>query len=88
MDLEKQLIDFFTPLINQRVDERMAELEEKLIFKNTNQVKFNKKQLADRLGKSTTTIYRYMKKGLPYRYTPTGSLEFDIREVEKWLNKK
>ena len=88
MDLEKQLIDFFTPLINQRVDERMAELEEKLIFKNTNQVKFNKKQLADRLGKSTTTIYRYMEKGLPYRYTPTGSLEFDIREVEKWLNKK
>ena len=88
MDLEKQLIDFFTPLINQRVDERMAELEEKLIFKNTNQVKFNKKQLAEYLGKSTTTIYRYMEKGWPYRYTPTGSLEFDIREVEKWLNKK
>lgn len=87
MDLEKQLIDFFTPLINQRVDERMAELEEKLIFKQTNQVKFNKKQLAERLGKSTTTISRYMNKGLPHRYTPTGSLEFDIREVEKWLNK-
>ena len=32
MDLEKQLIDFFTPLINQRVDERMAELEEKTDF--------------------------------------------------------
>ncbi|HIZ53089.1 MAG TPA: helix-turn-helix domain-containing protein [Candidatus Enterococcus avicola] len=82
--------------IDQRVEERLNELlpqiteklRQELIFKQTNQVKFNKKQLADRLGKSTTTIYRYMEKGLPYHYTPTGSLEFDIREVEKWLNKK
>ena len=88
MTLEEQFAEIIGPLVDKRVDERMAELEEKLIFKNTNQVKFNKKQLADRLGKSTTTIYRYMEKGLPYRYTPTGSLEFDIREVEKWLNKK
>ena len=82
--------------IDARVEERLNELlpqitetlRQELIFKQTNQVKFNKTQLADYLGKSTTTISRYMKKGMPYRYTPTGSLEFDIREVEKWLNKK
>ena len=87
MTIEQQIDQHVEERLNELLPQITEKLRQELIFKQTNQVKFNKTQLAEYLGKSPMTVYRYMQKGMPYRYSPTGSLEFDIREVEKWLNK-
>lgn len=85
MTIEEQI----RKIVDQRIDELIPDitqkLREELVFKQINQIMFTKKDLAKRLGKSTSTVSNYMKNGMPYHYTPTGALEFDIREVEKWL---
>lgn len=43
------------------------------------------KKLADELGISRETLYRYMKKGLPYHAISEKKRMFQIEEVKKWL---
>lgn len=46
---------------------------------------FTKQELAEYLKVTIPTIDRYMKKGMPYIKLPTGTVRFDISEVEKWI---
>ena len=81
MTLEEQFAEIIGPLVDKRVDERMAELEEKLIFKQTNQVEFSQKQLADRWGMHPSTLWKWRQEGLPcHGKKPT----FYLAEAEKW----
>lgn len=43
------------------------------------------KKLAEELGISRETLYRYMKKGLPYHTISTKKRAFIIEEVKAWL---
>jgi len=81
MTLEEQFAEIIGPLVDKRVDERMAELEEKLIFKQTNQTEFTQKQLADRWGMHPSTLWKWRQEGLPcHGKKPT----FYLAEAEKW----
>lgn len=69
------------PIIVEQVEK---ELEKKKQFKEISQTLFSQKQLAQKWGKSVTTIVNYRKRGMPYQLSPTGGLEFDINKAEKW----
>lgn len=43
------------------------------------------KALAEKLGVSRETLYRYMKKGMPYHQLSQKKRVFDLNEVENWL---
>lgn len=45
-------------------------------------------KLADELGISRETLYRYMKKGLPYHCISERKRAFDVEEVKVWLKRK
>ena len=46
------------------------------------------KKLAEHLGVSSRTIYRYMDKGMPHGTIGHKKKTFDIDEVKKWLMSK
>lgn len=44
-------------------------------------------ELAEILGVSTRTIYRYQLKGMPkYKGSITGTVRYDLKEVLEWIN--
>lgn len=45
-------------------------------------------KLAEELGISRETLYRYMKKGLPYHLISQRKRAFDVDEVKIWLKRK
>ena len=45
-------------------------------------------KLADELGISRETLYRYMKKGLPYHCISERKRGIDLEEVRLWLKRK
>ena len=45
-------------------------------------------KLAEELGISRETLYRYMKKGLPYHCISERKRGFDLEEVKIWLKGK
>ncbi|MEK1378053.1 helix-turn-helix domain-containing protein [Limosilactobacillus fermentum] len=46
----------------------------------------NGKQLCEKLGISTTLLYRLLKQGMPYHQLSTGSRKYyNIDEVQQWL---
>lgn len=45
-------------------------------------------KLAIELGISRETLYRYMKKGLPYHSISERKRGFDLEEVRVWLKRK
>lgn len=88
MTLEDQIKQLVTDQVNEMIPAIEERLRQELIFKQVNQVIFNKKQLASRWGVSVSTITNYQKLGMPYNLSKTGSLEFDIRKVEAWKKQK
>lgn len=46
------------------------------------------KKLADELGISRETLYRYMKNGLPYHIISERKRAFDVEEVKIWLERR
>ena len=86
MTLEEQIRQIATEQVTAMIPEIKEELRQELIFKEINQIKFSQVGLAKKLGKSPSTIKTYRKLGMPYYYTKSGSLEFDLRKVEKWLD--
>lgn len=47
-----------------------------------------KAQVAAYLDKSTATINRYMREGMPFRKIDGGHPEFYRSEVDRWLNER
>ena len=85
MTLEEQIKQLVVEEVQSLIPAIREELRQELVFKEINQVRFNQNQLAKKLGKSPSTIKAYRKLGMPYYYNKAGSLEFDLRKVEKWL---
>jgi predicted DNA-binding transcriptional regulator AlpA len=48
----------------------------------------NKAQVAEYLGKSTATIDRYMREGMPFRKIHGGYPEFYRPDIDAWLNER
>jgi predicted DNA-binding transcriptional regulator AlpA len=48
----------------------------------------NKAQVAEYLDKSTATIDRYMREGMPYRKIDGGYPEFYKSEIDRWVNER
>ena len=46
---------------------------------------YNVSDLARNFNISRMTVYRYIKKGMPCKKSPTGRYVFDYEEVENWL---
>ncbi len=46
------------------------------------------KKLAEELGISRETLYRYMKKGLPYHNISEKKRMFEVEEVKNWLERR
>ena len=44
-------------------------------------------ELADYYKVERTTIYAWLKKGLPYEVTPSGRKRFDLINVATWCDK-
>lgn len=85
MTLEEQIKQLVIEEVQSLIPTIKEELRQELVFKEINQVRFNQNQLAKKLGKSPSTIKNYRKLGMPYYYTKSGALEFDLRKVERWL---
>lgn len=47
-----------------------------------------KAQVADYLGKSISTVNRYMKEGLPFRKVENDYPEFYKKDIDRWLEER
>ena len=45
-------------------------------------------QLAKHYGVDRSTVYRWIKEGLPFRTTPSGLKRFTLESIEIWLSEK
>jgi len=45
----------------------------------------SKKELAKVLNVTERTVDRYRKQGMPCKVLPTGTVRFDLNEVNKWI---
>ena len=41
-------------------------------------------ELADLYGVSRTTIYKWVRKGMPHETTPGGRKRFNVEDINKW----
>lgn len=48
----------------------------------------NKAQVADYLGKTTATIDRYMREGMPFRKFDGGYPEFYKLDIDRWISER
>lgn len=46
------------------------------------------KKMAEVLGVSRETLYRYMKDGLPYIQLSSKKRAFDVEKVNKWIKER
>lgn len=45
-------------------------------------------QLASHYGVDRSTVYRWIKEGMPFKLTPSGLKRFTIEGIEFWLSEK
>jgi excisionase family DNA binding protein len=46
------------------------------------------KELQEKLGVTSVTIWRWRKEGLPFKKIGVKSIRFDLAEVEAWIEKQ
>jgi predicted DNA-binding transcriptional regulator AlpA len=86
----KEMMEIVT-LTKQEVRELIEEAARevmKQIQKQRTSPLMNKAQVAEYLDKSTATIDRYMREGMPYRKIDGGYPEFYKSEIDRWVNER
>lgn len=48
--------------------------------------RFTVNQVAKAMKVSRATVYKWIKKGMPYYTTPGGRYRFDLKEVAEWCD--
>ena len=63
-------------------------MKEKLTLKQAERQFLTITQLADVYGVSRTSVYKWLKLGIPYSELPTGGKRFELNAVRDWSDNR